>query len=343
MFKRICLSMPYLVFLPGLALFIDSCDSNGSSGKYIDLSSNQVDVLFVSESSGMQQIAAVMDTTFDQVYELGLNDANGALDPSWSRDGRKFVYTSISVSTQSGYPFHSNIYVFNMDSFRNAFTPITYSAYEIDTNGIHHGTLNMRPDWSFETDQVVFISDRDSVFNVYKTAISDTLTGDTIPDALTDATDKIDVFCYPSFSPDGSKIVYTSKKNGNDEIWVMDSDGLNKTQLTHNGASINSRPRFSPSADRISFFSNMWVNGNDSLQIYTIDPNGTNIDTVTMSGNNYDPSWSPDGTEIVYAKRGGTPSRPRSYIYVIGRNGTNERELISGDNKAYYPAWRPLP
>lgn len=327
----------------GFAVTMNACDNSSSGFNYIDLSKNQIDLLFVSESTGQQQIFAAKDTTFDEVYAIGLNDQNGAFDPSWSSDGRKFAFTSVLVSLQDGYPYHANIYILNMDSFRNAYTPVTNSPYEIDTNGIHYGTLNMRPDWSLQTNEVVFISDRDSVFNIFKTAISDTLTGDTLPAVLTDLTDKIDIFCYPSFSPDGSKIIYTSKKSGNDEIWMMNSDGSNKTQLTHNGASINSRPRFSPGADKISFFSNMWVNGNDSLQIYTMDPNGTNLDTVTKSGNNYDPSWSPDGAEIVYAKRGGSSSKPRSYIYVIGRNGLNERKLISGDNKSYYPAWRPLP
>jgi Tol biopolymer transport system component len=230
-----------------------------------------------------------------------------------------------------------------MDSLFNAFTLATNSPYVIDSNGIHYGTLNMRPDWSHHTNEMVFISDRDSVFNIFKTTISDSLTGDTLPTVLTDVFDKIDVYCYPSFSPDGSKIVYTSKKSGNEEIWVMNSDGSNKTQLTDNNASINSRPRFSPSGDKISFFSSMWVDGNDSLQIYTMDPNGANLDTVTTSGNNSDPSWSPDGNEIVFAKRGGSSSKPRSYIYIIGRNGQNSRKLIDGDSKAYYPAWRPLP
>ena len=333
----------FFVLILGMVFTMNSCNSNPATFNYIDLSKNQIDLLFVSESSGYQQIFAVQDTTFNEVYSIGLNDNSGTLDPSWSKDGRKFVYTDIIVSTQTGFPFHSNIYIVNMDSLSNAFTPVTYSPYVIDSNGIHYGTLNMRPDWSLQTNQIVFISDRDSVFNIYTTAISDTLTGDSLPMAVTDITDKIDVFCYPSFSPNGSEIVYTSKKSGNEEIWKMNSDGSNKTQLTHNNASINSRPRFSPSGDRISFFSNKWVNGNDSLQIYTMDPNGANLDTVTSSGNNSDPAWSPDGNEIIYAKRSGSTSKPRSYIYIIGRNGLNERQLISGNNKAYYPTWRPLP
>ncbi len=341
--KKVWIPIAVLGLCLSVLTMLGSCDNNNVSDNYIDLINNQIDVLFVSESDGFQQIYGVKDTTFNTVYSINLDNINGTLDPTWCSDGRKFAFTRIIMSTTTGYPFHTNIYIVNMDSLDNAFSQVTYSLRSIDSIGTYYGTLNLRPDWSLQTNQLVFISDRDSAFNIYNSNISDTLTGDTLPTVLTDLTDKIDIFCYPSFSPDGSKIIYTSKKSGNDEIWMMNSDGSNKTQLTQNGASINSRPRFSPGADKISFFSNMWVNGNDSLQIYTMDPNGTNLDTVTKSGNNYDPSWSPDGAEIVYAKRGGSSSKPRSYIYVIGRNGLNERKLISGDNKSYYPAWRPLP
>lgn len=37
---------------------------------------------------------------------------------------------------------------------------------------------------------------------------------------------------YPSWSPDGSQIVYTSELNDNRDIWIMDANGENKTRLT---------------------------------------------------------------------------------------------------------------
>lgn len=342
-----------VIAVVAITMLFQSCDKNkNDSVEYLDLTKNQVDILFVSMTTGVQQIFTVQDSATDEVWNASLGyGKHGVLDPSWSLDGRKFVFTDIAVMTSGDLPFNSNIYIRSMDitvsdidsaDIKGALRPVTYSKFWIDSVGAH-GTVNQRPDWSLHTNKIVFISNRDSVFNVYVTDISDSLRGDTIPTPLTDASDKIGFYCYPSFSPDGSKILYTSAKSGNEEIWVMNSDGTNKTQLTHNNAVVNFRPRFSPSADRISFFSSMWAKGSDSLQIYTMDPTGTNLDTVTTSGNNFDPAWSPDGTEIIYAKRGGTTSRPRSYIHIIGRNGLNERKLIGGDSKAYYPTWRPQP
>lgn len=337
----------YKCFLEILLTFIlslQSCKGDKVDFISVDLSKVQVDILFVSESPGIQKIFAVQDTTFEDVVDVIYSyETNGILDPTWSADGRKFAFTDISVMTSSGYPYHSNISIMNMDSVGtdNVIVPVTYSEFGFDTNGIAFKTLNLRPDWSLNTNQMVFISNRDSIFNVYLTGITDSLFGDSTLLKLTDESDKIDINCFPSFSPDGSKILYTSGKSGNKEIWVMNSDGSNKQRLTYTGSNINSRPRFSPLNDRISFFSNMWINGNDSLQIYTMDINGTDLDTITRSGNNYDPAWSPDGNEIIFAKKVGSPPHVKGYIYIIGKNGQNERKLIKGDSKADYPIWRP--
>ena len=40
----------------------------------------------------------------------------------------------------------------------------------------------------------------------------------------------------PAFTADGSQIVFTSRRDGNDEIYIMDVDGLNQTPLTNNTA-----------------------------------------------------------------------------------------------------------
>lgn len=49
---------------------------------------------------------------------------------------------------------------------------------------------------------------------------------------------------YPRFSPDGSKIVYGSKKDAAVDIFIMDTDGKNAVQLT-NDSGRNYYPRFS--------------------------------------------------------------------------------------------------
>ena len=43
----------------------------------------------------------------------------------------------------------------------------------------------------------------------------------------------------PSWSPDGSKIVFHSDRDGNNEIYVMNADGSNQTNITNNPADDN--------------------------------------------------------------------------------------------------------
>jgi TolB protein len=40
---------------------------------------------------------------------------------------------------------------------------------------------------------------------------------------------------HPSWSPDGEKIVYHSRRDGSTQIYSMDADGQNKRQLTRGG------------------------------------------------------------------------------------------------------------
>jgi Tol biopolymer transport system component len=40
-----------------------------------------------------------------------------------------------------------------------------------------------------------------------------------------------------SWSPDGSKVVFTSTRDGNSEIYVMNADGTGQTRLTNSAAS----------------------------------------------------------------------------------------------------------
>ena len=40
---------------------------------------------------------------------------------------------------------------------------------------------------------------------------------------------------HPTWSPDGQKIVYSSRRNGSTQIYTMDANGQNKRQLTQGG------------------------------------------------------------------------------------------------------------
>jgi TolB protein len=49
----------------------------------------------------------------------------------------------------------------------------------------------------------------------------------------------------PRYSPDGSKIVFQTNRDGNKEIYIMNVDGSNQTRLTNN-FSLDYQPTFRP-------------------------------------------------------------------------------------------------
>jgi Tol biopolymer transport system component len=78
---------------------------------------------------------------------------------------------------------------------------------------------------------------------------------------------------WPAWSPDGTKIAYTSDASDPlQDIWVMDADGDNQTQLTTFDG-FDAFPEWSPNGARIAFTSNRMAPDD----IWTMDPSGSNL------------------------------------------------------------------
>ena len=87
------------------------------------------------------------------------------------------------------------------------------------------------------------------------------------------------------------QIVFTSRRDGNNEIYVMDADGENQENLSNHPA-YDAQPDWSPDGTKIAF-----VSRRDGVsQIYVMDADGKNVIRLTEGqGRTEDPDWSPDG------------------------------------------------
>ncbi|MCP4345701.1 MAG: hypothetical protein GY795_09265 [Desulfobacterales bacterium] len=139
----------------------------------------------------------------------------------------------------------------------------------------------------------------------------------------------------PSWSYDGTKIVFMSERSGNKDIWVTDADNFAEAdenavrQLTTNEAD-DHHPAWSPNDNQIAF-----VSDRDSFDhIYLINADGTGLTQLT-TGDTDDshPTWFPDGTQIAFSRNGD--------IWTINGDGTNEKQITDAIEYCLDPVWSP--
>ena len=149
----------------------------------------------------------------------------------------------------------------------------------------------------------------------------------------------------PSWSPDGKRIAFSSRRAGNregrHEIYVMDADGGNPQNLTNSPAT-DLYPSWSPDGDRIAF-SRRERNGEEHSEIYVMDADGGNPQNITNNpAQDQDPSWSPDGDHIAFVSA--RNQILTADIYVMDADGQNPRNITKRFfGSDFQPAWSPPP
>src|SRR5215204_4801040 len=147
------------------------------------------------------------------------------------------------------------------------------------------------------------------------------------------ATEKSAKAAFPG--QNGKTVFQRAARNSdtNTEIYMMDPDGANQTNLTNNPAP-DYDPTVSAGGAKIAFES-----GRDgNMEIYAMNADGTNQTRLTNAlGSDSAPAWSPDGTKIAFASyRDGNAE-----IYVMNADGTNQSRLTNNPGLDYLPDWSP--
>lgn len=139
---------------------------------------------------------------------------------------------------------------------------------------------------------------------------------------LRKVTDDPAVAGEPAFSPDGSRIAFTSTRDGQSEIYVMDADGSNVSRLT-NSPAVDGDASFTADGQAVVYHSQR----TGHRQIYQQSITSSDATQLTQEpADNAQPTMSPDGETIAFvSNREGNP-----HIWLMAKDGTNQRALTKG-------------
>ena len=180
---------------------------------------------------------------------------------------------------------------------------------------------------------VAFTSRRDGNNEIYKMNADGT--------GVTRLTNRTSIDDEPSFSRDGSRILFTSNRfNSRSEIFVMNADGSRVTRLT-NVAGGNNTASFSPDMTKITFIS---TRDDGKRSVYVMNADGSNQTRLTFNQGFFgiadNPTFNHDGTRIAFdSVRGNSTFNANHDIFTINPDGTGEVRLTTATGKDSDPAY----
>ncbi|MFN2148585.1 MAG: FHA domain-containing protein [Anaerolineales bacterium] len=158
-----------------------------------------------------------------------------------------------------------------------------------------------------------------------------------LPTATTEA-------ALPMAASDRDQIAFVSDRSGRPQIYLITIESGEIVQLTDlpSGAC---QPAWNPDGERLAFISPCSVNREEysGTSIYLLHVgaqetvSGPTPLISSLTGGEYDPAWSPDGSEIAFTSlRTGRPQ-----IFVAAADGSGERNLNNDLAYNWSPSWAP--
>ena len=135
-------------------------------------------------------------------------------------------------------------------------------------------------------------------------------------------------------APTTPKILFTSTRDGNRDVYIMDPDGSEQVNLTQHRAD-DQQAVWSPTGEQILFVSDR----GGVRDLYLMDPDGSNVRRIfkfKIEDWRISPTWSPDGKQIVYSHVNWDKLMFTVYIATLGKQEEEEFSMDSSD-----PAWSP--
>jgi Tol biopolymer transport system component len=250
-----------------------------------------------------------------------------AIEPDYSPDGTKIAF-------RGGRVAGAEIYTANADG--TGLTQLTSNAFKDYT-----------PAWSPDGSKIAFASNRNdpdptNCVGLFGPCVIDIFVMPATGGAPVQVTFGGGTKHFPQFSPDGESIAYTAEVGGTFAVYTVDLDTLVVTKLTPDSLRAGP-PDHSPDGTKIvSSTNNLACNTGTSdcrTAIFVMNADGSSITWLTEKfGNNYDPTWSPEGDKIVFTHALGAGFKHQQ-IYTMNPDGTDITRITFTNDESFGPDW----
>jgi len=170
-------------------------------------------------------------------------------------------------------------------------------------------------------------------------------------------TDTLGYDAEATVSPKGDKIVFTSTRSGDLELWTMDIDGKNLNQVTF-GLGYDGGAFFSPdgtklvfrasrpqSTEEINEYKSLLDSGlvaPTTMEIYTCNVDGTDLKQITHLGKaNWAPYFHPSGNKIIFSSNHHSTKGYDFQLFIINIDGTGLEQLTFSSIFNAFPMFSP--
>jgi Tol biopolymer transport system component len=136
----------------------------------------------------------------------------------------------------------------------------------------------------------------------------------------------------PAWSPDGTKLAYSSKEGGTGGIYIVNASGSGVTRVTSD--TNDGEPSWSPDGQKLAFVH--VSTGRRRLVTTSLDGSNLTVVTPNLARDVDDPEWSPDGTRLTFSDF--------ADVYAVNVDGSNLVDLTADTShplRADNPTWSP--
>jgi Tol biopolymer transport system component len=141
----------------------------------------------------------------------------------------------------------------------------------------------------------------------------------------------------PDWSPDGTKIAFTSHRTGSYDLWVMRADGSAQTSWVATGA-WDDYARWAPDGQRLSLSTTAETQGVPNSEVFVRRTNGSLQQVTHSAAEDQWADWAPDG-RIIFTE--GYKDSSDWDIYVVNADGSGRTSWLDDPNCDVQPTWSP--